>query len=140
MPSKAAELRELPDDELVVRMDAAKEELFNLRFQLATGQLDNPMRIKDVRHDVARILTILRERELGLELEAEPEADRVPDVAGGEEEGSGGEAAAPEGAAKRRRLRREPKEQNQQEGSSSEAVAPGDDSAKRRRRGQEEER
>ena len=55
MPSKAVELRELPDDELLVRIEGAKEELFNLRFQLATGQLDNPMRIKQVRHDVARL-------------------------------------------------------------------------------------
>jgi len=70
MPSRAAELRELPDDELVVRMDAAKEELFNLRFQLATGQLDNPARMKQVRHDVARIATVLREREIDLELDA----------------------------------------------------------------------
>ena len=70
MPSKAAELRNLPDEELVARMDAAKEELFNLRFQLATGQLDNPMRIKQVRHEIAQILTIVREREL----EAEPAA------------------------------------------------------------------
>ncbi len=70
MPSKAAELRELPDDELLVRVDAAKEELFNLRFQLATGQLDNPTRIKEVRHEVARIATVLREREIELELDA----------------------------------------------------------------------
>jgi large subunit ribosomal protein L29 len=68
--SKAAELRELPDDELVVRMESAKEELFNLRFQLATGQLDNPARMKQVRHDVARIATVLREREIELELDA----------------------------------------------------------------------
>ena len=68
--SKAAELRELPDDELVTRMDSAKEELFNLRFQLATGQLDNPARMKQVRHDVARIATVLREREIELELDA----------------------------------------------------------------------
>jgi large subunit ribosomal protein L29 len=59
-----AELRELPEAELRSRLDSAKEELFNLRFQLATGQLDNPMRIKEVRHDVARILTVLGEREL----------------------------------------------------------------------------
>jgi len=70
MPSKAAELRELTDDELVVRMDAAKEELFNLRFQLATGQLDNPARMKQVRHDVARIATVRRERQIELELDA----------------------------------------------------------------------
>ena len=68
--SKAAELRELPDDELVARMEAGKEELFNLRFQLATGQLDNPSRMSQVRHDVARIATVLREREIELELDA----------------------------------------------------------------------
>jgi large subunit ribosomal protein L29 len=68
--SKAAELRELPDDELVSRMEAGKEELFNLRFQLATGQLDNPARMTQVRHDVARIATVLREREIELELDA----------------------------------------------------------------------
>jgi large subunit ribosomal protein L29 len=70
MPSKAAELRELPDDELLARVDAAKEELFNLRFQQATGQLDNPTRIRQVRHDVARIATVLREREIESELAA----------------------------------------------------------------------
>ena len=60
-----AELRELRDEELLERLEATKEELFNLRFQLATGQLDNPMRIKDVRHDVARILTVLRPQTRG---------------------------------------------------------------------------
>jgi large subunit ribosomal protein L29 len=64
MPSKAAELRDLPEDELITRMEAAKEELFNLRFQLATGQLDNPTRMRVVRHEVARIATVLREREI----------------------------------------------------------------------------
>jgi len=59
---KTAELRELADDELLARLEAQKEELFNLRFQFATSQLDNPRRMKEVRHDVARILTILRER------------------------------------------------------------------------------
>ena len=62
--STAGEFREQASEELVARLDALKEELFNLRFQLATGQLDNPSRIRDVRHDVARILTVLREREL----------------------------------------------------------------------------
>jgi len=70
MPSKAAELRELPEDELMARIEAAKEELFNLRFQLATGQLDNTARLKEVRHDVARIATVLREREIEQELDA----------------------------------------------------------------------
>jgi large subunit ribosomal protein L29 len=64
------ELRDLGDDELLARLEADKEELFNLRFQLATGQLDNPMRIRDVRHEVARIFTILRERELEAEVQA----------------------------------------------------------------------
>jgi large subunit ribosomal protein L29 len=67
MPSKAVELRELPDDDLYVRIESAKEELFNLRFQLATGQLDNTARLKELRHDVARLATVLRERELELE-------------------------------------------------------------------------
>ena len=69
MPSKTAELRELPDDELYVRIESAKEELFNLRFQLATGQLDNTARLKELRHDVARLATVLREREIELELD-----------------------------------------------------------------------
>ena len=69
MPSKAEELRELPDDELSARIESAKEELFNLRFQLATGQLDNPARIRQVRHDVARLATVLRQREIELELD-----------------------------------------------------------------------
>ena len=64
--TKAAELRELSDEELVVRVREAKEELFNLRFQMATGQLDNNRRLRTVRHDIARIYTIMRERELGL--------------------------------------------------------------------------
>ena len=70
MPSKGAELRELPTDELLARVDSSKEELFNLRFQLATGQLDNPSRLKKVRHEVARIATVLRERDIELELDA----------------------------------------------------------------------
>jgi large subunit ribosomal protein L29 len=54
----------MADEELIERLESDKEELFNLRFQLATGQIDNPMRIKDVRHEIARILTIVREREI----------------------------------------------------------------------------
>jgi large subunit ribosomal protein L29 len=63
-----AELRDLGDEELLERLESSKEELFNLRFQLATGQLDSPMRIKQVRHEIARILTILRQREIDAEL------------------------------------------------------------------------
>jgi large subunit ribosomal protein L29 len=69
--TRVTELRELPDEQLIERLESHKEELFNLRFQLATGQLDNPMRIKDVRHDVSRILTVLRERQPEQEVEEE---------------------------------------------------------------------
>ena len=62
----ASELRELADDELVLRLREAKEELFNLRFQVATGQLDNNRRLQVVRRSIARIYTVMRERELGL--------------------------------------------------------------------------
>ncbi len=70
MPSKAAELRDLTDDQLVERAESAKEELFNLRFQLATGQLDDSSRIRKVRHDIARIATVMREREIEADLDA----------------------------------------------------------------------
>ena len=68
---KSTELRDLPSEELLLRLEMQKEELFNLRFQSATGQLDNPMRVKEVRHDIARILTVLRERQTEEELEAQ---------------------------------------------------------------------
>lgn len=55
--------------ELQRRMDELKTELFNLRFQLATGQLDNPMQIKRVRKDIARVQTIIRERELNINVQ-----------------------------------------------------------------------
>jgi large subunit ribosomal protein L29 len=64
-----AELRELALEELVNRLKEAKAELFNLRVQSATGQLDNNRRLKVVRHEIARIYTIMRERELGLSVE-----------------------------------------------------------------------
>lgn len=60
------DLRELSDEELVLRLRESKEELFNLRFQMATGQLPNNRRLRVVRKDIARIYTIMRERELGL--------------------------------------------------------------------------
>jgi len=61
---KIKEIRELSDAELNQKLKDFKEELFNLRFQHATGQLDNPMRIRMVRKTIARIKTVLREREL----------------------------------------------------------------------------
>lgn len=68
------ELRELSDEELVQKLKDAKVELFNLRFQLATGQLDNPLRIREARREIARVTTIKRERELTAE--REPAAER----------------------------------------------------------------
>ncbi|TCL66468.1 LSU ribosomal protein L29P [Hydrogenispora ethanolica] len=64
---KAKEIRDMTNDELQLKLTSLKEELFNLRFQLATGQLDNSMRVKDVRLSIARVKTILRERELKLQ-------------------------------------------------------------------------
>ncbi|MCK9221825.1 MAG: 50S ribosomal protein L29 [Limnochordia bacterium] len=65
---KAEELRDLTDEELHRQLDELKEELFNLRFQLTIGQLDNPMRVRQVRKDIARIKTVLRERELNIRI------------------------------------------------------------------------
>ena len=62
----AAPMRSLEDDELVTKLREAKEELFNLRFQAATGQLEGHGRLNAVRKDIARIYTIMRERELGI--------------------------------------------------------------------------
>ncbi|AMY17882.1 50S ribosomal protein L29 [Rhodococcus kroppenstedtii] len=75
----AAELRELGDEELIDRLRESKEELFNLRFQMATGQLDNNRRLRVVRHEIARIYTVMRERELGLA--SGPSEDTAGDAA-----------------------------------------------------------
>ncbi|MFM8896553.1 MAG: 50S ribosomal protein L29 [Actinomycetales bacterium] len=64
--TKVGELRNLDDAELATKLREAKEELFNLRFQGATGQLENHGRLRAVRKYIARIYTILRERELGI--------------------------------------------------------------------------
>jgi len=64
---KADKIKELTDEELIRKVSNYKEELFNLRFQIATGQLDNPMRIRDVRKNIARCKTILRQREISRE-------------------------------------------------------------------------
>ena len=61
---KAAEIRDLPTEELLQRLQETKEELFNLRFQNATGQLDNYKRLGQLRRDIARLNTVLRGREL----------------------------------------------------------------------------
>ena len=61
---KAVEVRDLTSAELQVKLGELREELFNLRFQMATGQLDNHRRMRDVRRDVARVFTVLREHEI----------------------------------------------------------------------------
>ncbi|MCI3949246.1 MAG: ribosomal protein [Acidimicrobiales bacterium] len=64
MPAPIVALRALGDSELVERLDEARTELFNLRFQNATGRLENSARLRDLRKEVARIHTLLREREI----------------------------------------------------------------------------
>ena len=94
MASKTAELRELTDEQLVERAESAKEELFNLRFQLATGQLDDSSSIKKVRHEIARIATVMRERDIEAAqlavMDAGPEAPGIetpePEATGTEKE------------------------------------------------------
>jgi large subunit ribosomal protein L29 len=75
----AAELRSSSPEELVSKLAEAKEELFNLRFQGATGQLESHGRLRAVRKEIARIYTVLRERELGIIIEVE---DETADVEG----------------------------------------------------------
>ncbi|EEI28085.1 MULTISPECIES: 50S ribosomal protein L29 [Corynebacterium] len=70
----ASELRTLDNSQLVERLKESKEELFNLRFQHATGQLTNNRRLGVVKKDIARIYTVIRERELGLSNVPEAEA------------------------------------------------------------------
>jgi large subunit ribosomal protein L29 len=61
---KTAEIKKLSQEDLITKLKDLKSELFNLRFQLAINQLENPMRIKAVRKDIARVQTFLREKEL----------------------------------------------------------------------------
>ena len=73
----------LDNSRLREALKSSKEELFNLRFQAATGQLDNASRLKAVKRDIARIYTILRERELGIrgDVAAEPQAEKNEEAA-----------------------------------------------------------
>lgn len=71
----AEKLRTMPDDELVSKLRESKEELFNLRFQAATGQLGNHGRLRTVRREIARIYTVMRERELGITTVVEEPAE-----------------------------------------------------------------
>jgi large subunit ribosomal protein L29 len=72
----ARELRELGDAELLEKLREGKEELFNLRFQQATGQLENHGRMRAVKKDIARIYTLMTERELGIGSVDEPQSGR----------------------------------------------------------------
>ena len=74
MPRRVQEFRDLEDQELLTRLAEAKAELFNLRFQNVTGQLDNFNRLPQLRKDIARINTLLREREI-VAAEAAEETD-----------------------------------------------------------------
>jgi large subunit ribosomal protein L29 len=67
--TSATELRDVTGDDLVQKLTEAKKELFNLRFQAATGQLESHGRLRAVRKDIARIYTVMRERELGITAE-----------------------------------------------------------------------
>ena len=67
----AEDLRSQPEAELVTKLKEAKEELFNLRFQAATGQLESHGRLRTVKREIARIYTVMRERELGIVTVAE---------------------------------------------------------------------
>ena len=73
--SRITELRDMSDDELVTRLGEARQELFNLRFQHVTGQLDNYSRLGQLRKDIARVETLLRENEIAAAEAAEAEAD-----------------------------------------------------------------
>ena len=73
--TRASELREMTDDELGTRLAEARQELFNLRFQHVTGQLDNYARLRQVRKDIARMETLLRETEIAAAEAAEAQAD-----------------------------------------------------------------
>jgi large subunit ribosomal protein L29 len=84
---KAADLRVMDEDELEDKLRELKETLFNLRFQHATGQLDNPMKIKEARRDIARVCTVMTERKYAIRPEAieEPayrfeEPEEIPDT------------------------------------------------------------
>ena len=67
---KISEIRNLNENDLKTKLKDLKSELFNLRFQLAINQLENPMRIRAVKKDIARVQTILREKELSAAFEA----------------------------------------------------------------------
>jgi large subunit ribosomal protein L29 len=87
---KAHELDEMNNTDLEARLREAKEELFNLRFQAATGQLESHGRLRTVKKDIARIYTVVRERELGIR--SDPDATESDTDADNEAQKEGAEA------------------------------------------------
>ena len=105
---KVDELRVLEEDELGGRLKAARRELYELRFKHAVGQLENSSQISKVRHDIARIMTVLREREFGIVAQVAPDAITVGTAVAEPEEAS--EAAVAEDTKpKRARAKAKPK-------------------------------
>jgi len=102
---KVDELRELEEDQLADRMKTARRELYELRFKHAVGQLENSSQISKVRHDIARIMTVLSERELGLVTHV-PAPETAPVAVAEKDEGFEAEAAAPVEAPKPKRTRK----------------------------------
>ena len=103
---KVDELRVLEEDELGGRLKAARRELYELRFKHAVGQLENASQISKVRHDIARIMTVLREREFGIVAQAAPDSPTAVAVAEPEESS---DAAVEETKPKRARAKAKPK-------------------------------
>jgi large subunit ribosomal protein L29 len=103
---KVDELRVLEEDELGGRLKAARRELYELRFKHAVGQLENASQISKVRHDIARIMTVLREREFGIVAQAAPESATAVAVAEPEETN---DAVIEETKPKRSRAKAKPK-------------------------------
>jgi len=105
MPSSATDLVIMDNDELEHRLEENRRELFNLRFQLATGQLDNTARVGSVRKDVARILTILRDRDIteAEALSAADATDHEPLFAPARKDFESAEAKAKKAKARHRR-------------------------------------
>jgi large subunit ribosomal protein L29 len=96
---KIQELRVLEADELGMRLRTARRELYELRFKHAVGQLENSSEISKVRHDIARIMTVLRERDFGFGPVAEEEAAPAVAVAMAEPDSEAAEAAEAEEVA-----------------------------------------
>jgi large subunit ribosomal protein L29 len=106
---KVDELRVLEEDELGGRLKAARRELYELRFKHAVGQLENSSQISKVRHDIARIMTVLREREFGIVAQVAPDAITVGSATVEPEKASEAPEEAEDTKPKRGRAKAKPK-------------------------------